>query len=51
MNPDKMEAMVVCTPALQRTDSVIGTVDLEQVNLTTSHSVQRLRAIFNDTIG
>jgi len=43
-------AMAVGTPARQRTDGVIGTVDLGQVNLTTSHSVQSLGVIVDDPL-
>jgi len=50
MNPDKTEAMFVGTSARQRTSYVTGTVDLGQVNLTTSHSVQSLVVIIYDTI-
>jgi len=39
MNPEKTEATAVCTAARQRTNGVIGTVDLGKVNLATSHGV------------
>jgi len=50
MNPEKTEAMAVNTPARQRTDGVIGTVDLGQVSLTTSHSVRSLGVIVDVTL-
>jgi len=50
VNPEKTVATAIGIPARQHTDGVIGTVDLGQVNLTTSHRIWSLGKIVDDTL-